>query len=101
MYKREDYDMITFLGDMGGLVKFLSTFGAVLSSPFILRLFYSSLVSHVYRIQAYFKDMSPYYQSSFKDGKLTAESNSDNGDEDGSPGLQGSLPDSFGSTPSP
>ena len=31
--------------------------------------------------------MAPYYQSSFKDGKLTAESDSDNSDKDDSPGL--------------
>ena len=59
---------------MGGLFEFLMAFGCALSSPFILRLFYSSLIGRVYRIQTYLKDMAPYYSSSFVNGKMTAES---------------------------
>ena len=50
LYKREDYDLITFLGDVGGLLEFLFFLGLALTSPFVARLFYASLVSQIYRI---------------------------------------------------
>lgn len=49
-YKREDYDLVTYLGDLGGLFEFLLGFGLVLASPIVSRLFNAAIVAQVYRI---------------------------------------------------
>ena len=76
IYKREDYDMVTYLGDLGGLFEVVRAFGMVITSPFVVRLFYAALVSNLYLIQSYLRDMTPYYETKKKDGKLTTESGS-------------------------
>ena len=76
IYRREDYDTITYLGDLGGLFEIVRAFGMVITSPFVARLFYAALVSNVYLIQSYLRDMTPYYETKKKDGKLTTESGS-------------------------
>ena len=76
IYKREDYDMVTYLGDLGGLFEVVRAFGMVITSPFVARLFYAALVSNLYLIQSYLRDMTPYYETKKKDGKLTTESGS-------------------------
>lgn len=76
IYKREDYDMITYLGDLGGLFEVVRAFGMVITSPFVARLFYAALVSNLYLIQSYLRDMTPYYETKKRDGKLTTESGS-------------------------
>ena len=50
LYKREEYDILTYLGDMGGLLDIILLFGVFLSSPFVNRLFHAALVKKTYRI---------------------------------------------------
>lgn len=38
LYKREEYDLLTYFGDMGGLFSFLLFFGWALSHRFVSRL---------------------------------------------------------------
>ncbi len=38
-YKREDYDLLTYLGDVGGLLDFILLAGWSISTVFISRLF--------------------------------------------------------------
>ena len=38
-YKREEYDILTFLGDLGGLLDIILLAGVAISSPFVVRLF--------------------------------------------------------------
>ena len=75
-YKREDYDMLTYFGDLGGLLDFVIWFGWGLSTFFVSRLFAADLVSQAYRVQKYLLDSTAYYESSKLDGHLTTESDS-------------------------
>lgn len=45
LYKREEYNLLTFFGDLGGLLEFLSMFGWALSTVFASRLFAAALVT--------------------------------------------------------
>ena len=38
-YKREEYDILTFLGDLGGLLDIILLARVAVSSPFVVRLF--------------------------------------------------------------
>ena len=80
LYKREEYDILTYLGDMGGLLDIILLFGVFLSSKFVNRLFHAALVKQTYRIQHYLRDMEPYYDTKKQDGKLTSESSSADSD---------------------
>ena len=73
--------MLTFLGDMGGLVEVIMFTGVALTSPFVTRLFAGALVAKLYRIQKYMSDSTPYYRTSKTDGNLTTESDSVCSDE--------------------
>ena len=44
IYKREEYDLLTYLGDMGGLLDIILVVGAAISSSVVSRLFFASLV---------------------------------------------------------
>jgi len=44
IYKREDYDLVTYLGDIGGLMDFVMLFGWFISTHFVSRLLYASLI---------------------------------------------------------
>ena len=68
--------MLTYLGDLGGLMSVLVPIGAIISSPIVSRLFQADLVKKTYRIQHYLKDMEPYYESKKQDGNLSTESGS-------------------------
>ena len=62
-YMRQDYDLLTYLGDIGGLLDFVMMFGWSISTIFVTRLFQASLVERVYRLQRYVLDMTPYYKT--------------------------------------
>ena len=49
-YKREEYDILTLLGDLGGLLDIVLLTGVAISSPFVVRLFQAAIVSNNYRI---------------------------------------------------
>ena len=68
--------MLTYLGDLGGLMDIIILIGVSLSSPFVARLFHAALVKKTYRIQHFLRDMTPYYESRKTNGKLTTESES-------------------------
>lgn len=78
LYKREEYDVLTYLSDLGGLLDVILLLGVFLSSPFVARLFHAALVKKTYRIQQYLNDMTPYYETKKQDdkGHLTSESDS-------------------------
>ena len=68
--------MLTYFGDLGGLLDFVMLFGWAISSVFVSRLLQAALVKQVYRVQRYLLDMTPYYVSSRPTGQLTTESDS-------------------------
>ena len=72
-YKREEYDILTFFGDIGGLTDCIIVFGWVLSSALVSRLFQAALVQSVYRWQRYNEDKTPYYETSIA-GQLSGTS---------------------------
>ena len=72
-YKREGYDMLTFLGDLGGLFDIIMIIGWGLTSIFAGNLLTAALIGEVYKIQNYFRDSSEFYESKNLD-KLTTES---------------------------
>ena len=77
LYKREEYDLLTYFGDLGGLLEFALLFGWTISSVFVSRLLQAALVKQAYRVQRYLLDMTPYYESTKPVGQLTTESDSD------------------------
>ena len=50
LYKREEYDLLTYFGDLGGLLSSLLFSGWTISSMFVLRLFHAALVKKIYRV---------------------------------------------------
>ena len=72
-YKREGYDMLTFLGDLGGLFDIIMIIGWGLTSIFAGNLLTAALIGEVYKIQNYFRDSSEFYETKNLD-KLTTES---------------------------
>ena len=63
LYAREDYSLLVYLGDLGGLLDFVLIFGWALSHKFVVRLLQAALVGRVYRMQHYLGDMTPYYKT--------------------------------------
>ena len=68
------------MGDLGGLDDFIMLLGWSLSYHIAGRLFSAALVKQAYRVQKYLKDKTPYYRSNKDDGKLTTESDSNDGE---------------------
>ena len=62
-YKRVGYDVLTYLGDLGGLLDFVLMFGFLFTSCFATKLFSAALIGQVYRIQRYAKDFTQFYQT--------------------------------------
>ena len=50
LYKREEYDLLTYLGDLGGLLDLIMLMGVSLSSPFVLRMLHAALIKKSYLI---------------------------------------------------
>ena len=82
-YKREEYGLLSYFGDLGGLLSCLLFFGYAISSKFVSRLLGAALVKKMYRVQQYLLDTTHYYNTSLNRGKLTSESDS-NSDRKGS-----------------
>ena len=59
-YKHEAYDILTYLGDLGGLYGILYTLGMILTSRFVARMFNATIISQVYGIQTYLNDNTPF-----------------------------------------
>ena len=76
-YKKEEYDLLSYFGDLGGLQALLFIFGQAITSSFVSRLFYAALVKRAYHVQKYMLDRTPYYETSKGTGHLTTESDSD------------------------
>ena len=76
IYKLEGYDILTFLGDIGGLFDIIIVLGMGITSMFAGQLFMAALISDSYNIQSYFRDSSEFYEARKNDNKLTTESES-------------------------
>ena len=76
LYKREDYQLLDYLGDLGGLLDFVILFCWALSHVFVKRLFHAALIQQVYRLQKYLLDPTPYYNT--KERLQASESSSSN-----------------------
>ena len=50
LYRREDYDLLTYLGDIGGLLDVILLLGWSTSTVFVSRLFQGAIVGRVYRL---------------------------------------------------
>ena len=50
LYAREDYSLLVYLGDIGGLLDIVLIIGWFLSHKFVLRLLHAALVGKVYRL---------------------------------------------------
>ena len=66
IYRRENYDILTFLGDMGGLLDILLAIGWTFTSFLTSRLVMAELVRNVYKIQRRNRDSSKLFDT--KDG---------------------------------
>ena len=63
IYKREEYDILTFFGDIGGFTDCIIVFGWLLTSALVSRLFQAALIQFTYRWQRYNIDDTPYYDT--------------------------------------
>ena len=79
-YKREEYDLLSYFGDLGGLAGIVSWFGWVISASIVERMFQAALVEQTYRWQKYDIDDTQYYETRIA-GQVTSE-NSSNDDEE-------------------
>ena len=50
LYQREEYDLLTYFGEMGGLIEFFVFFGWIITHFFVSRLLLADLVKQVYRV---------------------------------------------------
>ena len=55
-YKREMYDILDWLGDLGGLKEIVIYFGIILTQNFVGRLLVAQLVAQTYKVQKYGHD---------------------------------------------
>ena len=76
LYKREDYQLLEYLGDLGGLLDFVILLCWASSHVFVKRLFNAALIQQVYRLQKFLLDTTPYYNT--KEYMQVSESNSSN-----------------------
>ena len=60
LYKREGYDILTYLGDLGGLADVLLIAGSTLTGLFSAKLFQAALISSAYRLQSEIKKVSQH-----------------------------------------
>ena len=73
VYKREVDDVLTYLGDLGGLLDVLLVMGQILTSLVAHKLFTAALIGKLYRVQEYMRDFTQYYTTKAH-LKLTSES---------------------------
>ena len=52
-YKREEYDLLQYFGDIGGLLEIVTLVGWYMSFALVSRLFQAALVESTYRKQEY------------------------------------------------
>ena len=62
-YKREGYDLLTYLGDLGGLFDIVYIVGSIITGLLTSKIFTATLISQLYRIQNYMKDETQYYET--------------------------------------
>ena len=58
LYKREEYDILSYFGDIGGLLDIVFILGFALTSFFVSRQLHAALVNRTYRMQRYDADQS-------------------------------------------
>ena len=63
VYKREVVDILTYLGDLGGLIDILLVIGQLLVSFVASKLFTAALIGQLHRVQGYTRDFTQYYQT--------------------------------------
>ena len=55
--------MLTYLGDLGGLIDFVLLMGWLITTVFAGKLFEAALIGASYKIQSYTRDFSQYYKT--------------------------------------
>ena len=76
------YNLLDYLGDLGGLKEIIFFFGALLTQSIVGRLFMSRLMAKTYKIYHYGEDKSLYYQTRWQNGMLTPEEEPTEGEHD-------------------
>lgn len=76
-YKREKYDLLDYLGDLGGLKEIVFFIGYLITNHVVERMLMAHLVAKTYKIQNYGTEKSQYYATRFKNGDLTPDDSSD------------------------
>ena len=80
-YKTEEYDLMQYFGDLGGLLEIVIVIGWYLSFALVSRLFKAALVERTYRYQQYKPDSTQYYETRIA-GQVTPEESSSSDDDD-------------------
>ena len=74
IYKRISYDVLSYLGDLGGLLDAILMIGFTFTSFFASKLFRAALINQFYKVQQYDQDFSPYQEPEFSDKSQIEES---------------------------
>ena len=67
-YQVEEYDLLTYFGDIGGIFSAAMFVGRAITFCFVSRLLQAEIVQAAYRVQRYFLDMSQYYETNKERG---------------------------------
>lgn len=63
IYKSVKYEFFGYLGDLGGFLRVLSTFGKAVTFIIGAKRFRSAIISKVYRVQKYDRDFTQFYRT--------------------------------------
>ena len=75
LYQRARYDILSYLGDLGGLMDILILIGWLLTSVFSSKMFIAALIGQAYNVQGYMRDFTQFYLTK-QMYKLTSSSDS-------------------------
>ena len=75
-YKREEYELLEYVGELGGIRDIVILFVSFFTTNVIKRIYYAAMVAKTFAIQHYNLDKTQYYASKSTKGELTEESSS-------------------------
>ena len=81
-YMRAKYDVLEYLGELGGIREIVLLIASYFTGPIIKRLYYAAMVAKTFAIQHYNVDKTQYYASKSTNNELTEESSSKGSSDD-------------------
>ena len=73
-YKREEYELLEYIGELGGIRDIVMLFASFFTANVIKRIYYAAMVAKTFAIQHYNLNKTQYYASKSTMDDLTEES---------------------------